>query len=44
MRPLAIARCPFAAPPSEKGVTWVEPRLVAELGFTEWTDDGKRER
>jgi len=41
MRPLAIERCPFAAPPGDKGVTWVEPRLVAELGFAEWTDDGK---
>lgn len=23
-----------------RGVTWVEPELVAEVGFTEWTDEG----
>ncbi|MCQ4083750.1 non-homologous end-joining DNA ligase [Streptomyces sp. RB6PN25] len=25
----------------ERGVHWVRPELVAEIGFTEWTDDGK---
>lgn len=25
----------------ETGVHWVEPELVAEIGFTEWTRDGK---
>ncbi|MFW5904903.1 MAG: non-homologous end-joining DNA ligase [bacterium] len=25
----------------EKDVHWVTPKLVAEIGFTEWTDDGK---
>lgn len=25
----------------EKGVHWVEPELVAQAGFTEWTGDGK---
>jgi DNA ligase D-like protein (predicted ligase) len=24
-----------------KGVHWVKPKLVAEIGFTEWTGDGK---
>ena len=24
-----------------RGVHWVEPRLVAEVRFTEWTDDGR---
>ena len=24
-----------------KGVHWVDPRLVAEVRFTEWTDDGR---
>ena len=24
-----------------KGVHWIEPELVGEVGFTEWTDDGK---
>ncbi|NMT63879.1 non-homologous end-joining DNA ligase [Marinobacter orientalis] len=26
---------------ADEDVTWVDPRLVAEIGFTEWTDDGK---
>lgn len=25
----------------DKGVHWIEPKLVGEVGFTEWTDDGK---
>jgi len=25
----------------ERGVHWVKPRLVAQVGFTEWTRDGK---
>jgi bifunctional non-homologous end joining protein LigD len=25
----------------ERGVTWVKPELVAEIGFTEWTRDGR---
>jgi bifunctional non-homologous end joining protein LigD len=24
-----------------KGITWVEPKLVVEVAFTEWTDDGR---
>lgn len=34
---------PFADPgdASGQGVHWVTPKLVAEVGFTEWTDDGK---
>jgi len=30
-----------ADPPDEDGITWVEPELVAEIGFTEWTDAGR---
>lgn len=30
-----------AAGISRAGVHWVEPRLVAEVAFTEWTDDGR---
>ena len=26
--------------PKEKGITWTEPRLVCEVEFTEWTDEG----
>jgi bifunctional non-homologous end joining protein LigD len=25
----------------ERGVTWTRPQLVAEVGFTEWTRDGR---
>jgi DNA ligase D-like protein (predicted ligase) len=34
---------PFADADSirERGITWVEPRLVAEVGFTEWTRHGR---
>ena len=34
---------PFANPTTikERHVTWVEPRLVAQVGFTEWTRDGR---
>lgn len=27
--------------PPEDGVHWVTPKLTGEVGFTEWTDDGK---
>ena len=40
-RPLVRATSPFTGAPRERGVTWVEPTLVAQLGFTEWTGDGK---
>ncbi|HKB70788.1 MAG TPA: non-homologous end-joining DNA ligase [Thermoanaerobaculia bacterium] len=33
--------CPFETRPKEKGAHWVRPELVAQLGFTEWTEDGK---
>jgi bifunctional non-homologous end joining protein LigD len=26
--------------PNDKGITWVEPRQVCEVEFTEWTDEG----
>jgi bifunctional non-homologous end joining protein LigD len=31
----------FAAAPSDAGTHWVAPELVAEVGFAEWTRDGK---
>jgi bifunctional non-homologous end joining protein LigD len=34
-------RTPFAAgSPRERGAHWVEPALVAQIGFSEWTRDG----
>jgi len=43
LRRLAREDPPFADPGQikERGVTWVEPKLVAEIGFTEWTRDGR---
>ncbi|OGL12387.1 MAG: DNA ligase D [Candidatus Rokubacteria bacterium RIFCSPLOWO2_02_FULL_73_56] len=39
--PLARATSPFAAgAPAGRGHHWVEPRLVCEVRFTEWTKDG----
>jgi DNA ligase D-like protein (predicted ligase) len=32
---------PFADEVREKGITWVEPELVAQIGFAEWTRDGR---
>jgi DNA ligase D-like protein (predicted ligase) len=32
---------PFADPVREKDAHWVRPTLVAQIGFTEWTRDGK---
>ena len=39
MRALARADSPFADEVREKDVTWVEPRLVGQVGFSEWTRD-----
>jgi bifunctional non-homologous end joining protein LigD len=41
MSGLEQQRCPFQAcdDASGKGVHWIRPELVAEIGFTEWTGD-----
>jgi bifunctional non-homologous end joining protein LigD len=31
---------PFVDPPRLPGVTWLDPKLVAEIAFTEWTREG----
>jgi bifunctional non-homologous end joining protein LigD len=41
LEPLRRDRSPFADEVRERGATWVEPRLVAEVGFSEWTRDGR---
>jgi len=39
--PLARATCPFVEKPLLNApTTWVEPKLVAELEFHSWTEDG----
>jgi len=37
----ATPAMPFLVRPNEKGAHWVKPELVAQIGFTEWTEDGK---
>ncbi len=39
---LSTAKCPFVIPPKKHARTshWVKPKLVAQIRFTEWTDDG----
>lgn len=43
MRKLMRGDPPFADPQAikERAVTWVQPELVAQIGFTEWTRDGR---
>ena len=39
--PLRRDAAPFADEVRERNVTWVEPELVAQVGFSEWTRDGR---
>jgi bifunctional non-homologous end joining protein LigD len=42
LRPLRRDSSPFAGEDAPaRGTTWVQPRLVAEVAFTEWTRDGR---
>jgi bifunctional non-homologous end joining protein LigD len=41
LAPLRRETSPFADAPRLRDATWVEPRLVAQVGFTEWTRDGR---
>ena len=41
LKPLARDTSPFAGPVPEREVHWVEPRLVAEIGFENWTTEGR---
>jgi bifunctional non-homologous end joining protein LigD len=34
-------KSPFATPVNERGATFISPKLVAQISFTEWTRDGK---
>ncbi len=40
--PLIVKKCPFVNPPDKSlaDVTWVRPKLICEINFTEWTDEG----
>lgn len=40
----AVTDCPFEPPPPalhRRGAVWVEPNLVVEVAFAEWTGDGR---
>jgi bifunctional non-homologous end joining protein LigD len=43
MKPLATAKCPFAQRPQKhvRDSHWIAPELVAQVRFSEWTDDGR---
>lgn len=41
LRKLERQTCPFTTKPREKKVHFVRPILVCEIGFTEWTREGK---
>jgi len=41
LRPLKRKTSPFADEIRERDVTWAKPELVCEVGFTEWTRDGR---
>jgi DNA ligase D-like protein (predicted ligase) len=41
LAPLRRADSPFADEVRERHATWVEPSLVAQVGFSEWTRDGR---
>ena len=40
-RPLVRSKPAFASVPRVRGAVWLKPVLVAEIGFQEWTADGK---
>ncbi len=41
MQPLRVDYCPFdPRPKTNEPATWVQPKLVCEAKFTEWTDEG----
>jgi bifunctional non-homologous end joining protein LigD len=41
MEPLAVDKAPVEVPRADrKGAHWIEPQLVAEIAFSEFTDDG----
>lgn len=40
-QPLIRAQSPFIDSPRERDVTWLAPRLVAQIAFQEWTADRK---
>lgn len=40
-KPLVRSKSAFATPPQERNVTFLQPRLVAQISYQEWTADRK---
>jgi bifunctional non-homologous end joining protein LigD len=38
-QPLKVVRSPFVDPPRERDVTYLAPKLVAQVSYQEWTED-----
>ena len=42
LKPLIVKKCPLKTPPkTNTSATWVKPKVICEVSFTEWTKDGK---
>jgi len=42
LRPRIIEKCPFTPRPKpDRGMTWVQPELVAQVRFANWTTDNR---
>jgi DNA ligase D-like protein (predicted ligase) len=41
LAPLRRSGSPFSEQVKEQNPAWVEPKLIAQVGFTEWTRDGR---
>jgi bifunctional non-homologous end joining protein LigD len=42
LQPLVTGECPFAERPKpDRGMTWVEPELVAQVKYANWTQDNR---
>jgi len=41
MESLAQPDSPFDDPVRERGAHWIRPEMVVQIGFTEWTTDGR---
>jgi bifunctional non-homologous end joining protein LigD len=39
--PLIRRKSPFSTEVTERGATFIQPKLVAQIAYTEWTHDGK---
>lgn len=40
LKPLAAKKSPFENSPKIPKITWVRPKLICEIKFAEWTDEG----